>query len=98
MYYTLLMDDECIQSDIAHTNGVLHYAQQEKCMHRRLCGSFSVCFTGNLFVFFGEGGVGGEDTCASTIKVWTFIAVLLLLMTDRTYMSFTKEPEIVFFS
>lgn len=48
--------------------------------------------------FFGEGGVGGEDTCASTIKVWTFIAVLLLLMTDRTYMSFTKEPEIVFFS
>ena len=48
--------------------------------------------------FFGEGGVGGEDACASIIKVRAFITVLLLLMTGRPYMSFTKEPEIVVFS
>lgn len=81
-----------------HIYGVIHY-EQENCMHRRLCGLFSVFYWKFIWVFFfGEGGVGGEDACASTIKVRAFITVLLLLMTDRPYMSFTKEPEIVVFS
>lgn len=59
---------------------------------------FSVLLEIYLVFFFGEVGVGGEDACASTIKVRAFITILLLLMTDRPYMSFTKEPEIVVFS
>jgi hypothetical protein len=55
-------------------------------------------FYWKLISFFGEGGVGGEDDCTSTIKVRAFITVLLLLITDRPCMSFTKEPEIVVFS